>query len=115
MTNEQASNALADLAAKGLLRRTWDAETNDWRFSRPARTTGGPQLSAREPEEAGPPKTVAELLSDAKANRIRRKGAQLVDTLRVNQQAADVLNHAYTLAGGERVGAFDGARGGVCG
>jgi len=37
------------------------------------------------------------------------KGAQMVDTLHVNQEGADVLRHAYTLAGGARVGAFDGA------
>ena len=32
-----------------------------------------------------------------------------MDTLRVNQQAADLLREAYTFGGGARIGTFDGA------
>jgi GNAT superfamily N-acetyltransferase len=64
---------------------------------------GGPQLAQRvgeRPEEPPEP---------PRAEAVKRTGAQLVDTLRVNRSAADLLRDAYSFAGGTRIGSFDGA------
>jgi hypothetical protein len=74
---------------------------------RPAAEPEPPALSSRvEPPESG-----GEKLDPAvpQAESVPRTGAQLVDTLRVNREAADLLREAYSFAGGTRIGSFDGA------